>query len=308
MPFLSDASARVIAAIVPDPAPDCVAAWIAADTSASTASDVAAADSLATHRLGFLAAFTSAASSSSSASSSSPSARRPRATTTPPTSPFAGEVLAENPRRDRLPRPRPAGLFRSFPPSAVFPRRSSPLPKMSDRSTCDACPALEAVASSRGVASSSSSTSSMDRWGCVDGAVAHAKGNASSSKGISWKRVWSAPAGSSAGWRLSYQPAPSRLSWGPPSASPTPFAPTDHLRTISSRSACDGDWRTERLVEPLDPSSEHRRWTQRPAGDPPGAVASASSGLLARPSIPPEVLLDVDALGRRGGVGSAGSG
>mmetsp|Transcript_13604 Transcript_13604/g.55035 ORF Transcript_13604/g.55035 Transcript_13604/m.55035 type:complete len:201 (+) Transcript_13604:813-1415(+) len=141
MPFLSDASARVVAAIVPDPAPDCVAAWIAADTSASTASDVAAADSLAAQRLGFRAANAPAASSSSSSSalSSSPSRarRRPRATPTP-TSPSFTASLAVSPRRDRLPRPHPApGLFRTF-PSAGFPRRSTPLPKMSDRSTCDA--------------------------------------------------------------------------------------------------------------------------------------------------------------------------
>ena len=55
--------------------------------------------------------------------------------------------------------------------------------------------------------------------------------------------------------------------------------------------------------EPLDPSSsEHRRSTESIYP----AVPSASSGLRTRSS--PEVLLDVDALGRRGGVGSAGSG
>ena len=190
MPFLSELSARVIAAIVPDLAPDCVAAWIAADTSASTASDVAAADSLATHRVGFLAANVPAASSSSSfASSSSPSARRPRATPTPTpfTSSFAAS-FAENPLRVRLARPHPAGFLRTFlllSAVLVFPRRSSPLPKMSDRSTCDACPAalVPAVAISRGgLASSSSSSCSRGAWAmrrvawCVDGSVAHAKG------------------------------------------------------------------------------------------------------------------------------------
>lgn len=191
MPFLSELSARVIAAIVPDLAPDCVAAWIAADMSASTASDVAAADSLATHRVGFLAANVPAASSSSScaSSSSSPSARRPRATPTPTpfTSSFAAS-FAENPLRVRLARPHPAGFLRTFlllSAVLVFPRRSSPLPKMSDRSTCDACPAalVPAVAISRGgLASSSSSSCSRGAWAmrrvawCVDGSVAHAKG------------------------------------------------------------------------------------------------------------------------------------